>query len=440
MIVCSNCGQQTPEGMNYCMICGYTFPKIGEVQSKPQNYYQPPVKNPGPPAWQKSAVQESFAVPGSETSPPQNTDASVTQNTSEPAGQETISVKSKKQKEKASSAGKGKNNVLLYALVGALSAISVLAAVFLLSKDLRQLVFGAPYSENETPPTIIEVEMTAGDTKDLTYYLDLDGVDLDDLSWSTSDVEIASVNNGVVEAQVPGDCLIYLADANGMDTGVRFHLTVYDAEEQQSTAEPTPASDDIADVRQYSFLDHGLPSVSPSDVFPNVYLDGAYLSKLNAGELQYLINLIYAKNGYIFDTDATRDYFPRFPWYSGYSKDMDVIDGRKSLMDRENVDLIADYRVAAGYDTSIDGLSNMWTYRVVNEALSGEFLSNLSDYDLVLLADTILAKNGYIFSDPMLSRIFQNQSWYSGSVSDLGQLSLSDLDIQNLTLIHTYLS
>lgn len=74
----------------------------------------------------------------------------------------------------------------------------------------------------------------------------------------------------------------------------------------------------------------------------------------------------------------------------------------------------------------------------MDQALTEDYIRNLSRYDVQLLINTIYAKNGYIFETDTLQMMFQGQPWYHGWTRETDQLEFSSLDQQNLRLLTAY--
>ena len=74
----------------------------------------------------------------------------------------------------------------------------------------------------------------------------------------------------------------------------------------------------------------------------------------------------------------------------------------------------------------------------MDQALTEDYIRNLSRYDVQLLINTIYAKNGYIFETDTLQMMFEGQPWYQGWTRETDQLEFSSLDQQNLRLLTAY--
>lgn len=414
MAFCNICGAQVPEGAMHCSSCGAPLNRI-EYKNQSSSFGR---NTPGPyqdadrgyNGWERTLPQ-----------PPKN------------------------------------NSALLWVIVGVLAVLVLLVGGILFRSQLNDLFFGGVHTIEISEQESLQ-QMEVGDVRDLTLYLVKEGIDDADLRWESDDPYTAYVSDGIVQATSAGSCTITVWDEEHEEAAAAFTIvvsapvtqtqtpTVTDTPEPTSTPTPTPSTptptpkqeNSSGSLRQFPFLDTGLPAVSASNVYPNCYLRESDLTGMDGNELQYIINTIYAKNGYIFEKQGTEDYFPLFSWYRPVSNKMDDIDPTMNDMDADNVDLLAKCRDGKGEGVRYNSLNSMWTYRKVCSPLSADFLSGLSDYDLALLGNTILAKNGYIFSNNTLKQIFSYQVWYKGQTSDLSSLQLSSTDISNLELILKY--
>ncbi len=71
-------------------------------------------------------------------------------------------------------------------------------------------------------------------------------------------------------------------------------------------------------------------------------LTASYVRNLSSYDIQLLINTIYAKNGYIFETDSLQLMFEGQPWYRGQTRDAAQL--QFSSLDWQNLSLLTSYR------------------------------------------------------------------------------------------------
>lgn len=260
------------------------------------------------------------------------------------------------------------------------------------------------------------------DTKQLKTVLTPKDTEDTSLIWSSSDENVAKVSDkGKVTAVGSGSCTITAASSKYSKISKDIAVTVK-AEETTNTNNTSTTTSDTSNVITY---------VAPADttqVYPSYYLSEAEVSAMDKQTIQFVINQIYAKNGYIFQTQSYQDYFSQMSWYKPISHNISPSD--MSAMDRANVNLLIKYR-----DTSINDVGYIWTYYATNSQLTESYVRQLSQYDIQLLINTIYAKNGYLFHTPEILAMFNSQPWYHGTQSDQSKISLSSLDQSNLNLL-----
>ena len=270
--------------------------------------------------------------------------------------------------------------------------------------------------------------------------IQVSGAQARDLIWASSDRSVAIVDeSGRVTAQGPGNCTITIASKT--DSAVSCHVEVIvEAAAQQPAAQ---AQQPAAQVQQPAAQEAGgadvvyyVPESDPAAVYPAYALSAAEVNAMDAEQTQFVINQIYAKNGYIFRTEALQAYFSQMPWYTPVSNDASQLS--MSSLDQNNLALLVRHR--DGMSSQASGLGYLWTYNTLKTALSDSYVRNLSKSDVQLLINTIYAKNGYIFDTPELQRLFNDQGWYHGTTGSMEAVSnaFSSLDRQNLNLLLQY--
>lgn len=267
---------------------------------------------------------------------------------------------------------------------------------------------------NEGDSEIIQVVFTPEDAEE------------QGLLWTSSNRSVAVVDErGMVSALAPGSCTVTVASKSYSEISCHVEVIVNGDEEEETSS---PSASQAENYIAY------LPETNASSVFPTYYLSESEVAAMDAEQIQFIINQIYAKNGYVFRTQSIQNYFSQMPWYVAVSNDTSRLS--MSSLDRSNLNLLVRYRDQKG-DSSSD-LGWIWTRHVVDSPLSASYVSSLSDYDIQLLINTIYAKNGYIFETPSLRALFEGQPWYSGWTYDTSQLQFSDLDKENLRLLVAY--
>lgn len=267
---------------------------------------------------------------------------------------------------------------------------------------------------NEGDSEIIQVVFTPQDAEE------------QGLLWTSSNRSVAVVDErGMVSALAPGSCTVTVASKSYSEISCHVEVIVNGDEEEETSS---PSASQAENYIAY------LPETNASSVFPTYYLSESEVAAMDAEQIQFIINQIYAKNGYVFRTQSIQNYFSQMPWYVAVSNDTSRLS--MSSLDRSNLNLLVRYRDQKG-DSSSD-LGWIWTRHVVDGPLSASYVSSLSDYDIQLLINTIYAKNGYIFETPSLRVLFEGQPWYNGWTYDTSQLQFSDLDKENLRLLVAY--
>ena len=271
----------------------------------------------------------------------------------------------------------------------------------------------------------IQVVFTPSDTTDR------------DLIWATSNRSVAVVDeSGKVTAMAPGSCTVTVASKSFSDVSCHVEVIVEGAAGGEAAAVPapeaavtgkTPAAEAASSVAYVGESD-------PSRVYPAYYLTEGEAAAMDADTLQFTINQIYAKNGYLFRKTEIQSYFERMPWYTGITNDTSRL--KLSAMDQANLNLLVKHRGSGS--SSGSGLGWLWTKAAVEQPLSANYVKSLSKADVQLLVNTIYAKNGYIFETAELQRLFDGQSWYHGTVRDAKQIAFSKQDQANLNLLLQY--
>ena len=260
--------------------------------------------------------------------------------------------------------------------------------------------------------------------------IQVSGAQTRDLIWASSDRAVAIVDeSGRVTAQGPGNCTVTIASKT--DSNVSCHVEVI-VEGGQNAAAPAAQQTQAPAAAQVVYA----ADSDPAAVYPAYALSAAEVNAMDGEQTQFVINQIYAKNGYIFRTDAIQAYFSQMPWYHPVTNDAGSLT--MSSLDRSNLALLVQHR--DGMSSRPSGLGYLWTYSAVQSPLSASYVRSLSKSDVQLLINTIYAKNGYIFDTDELQRLFSTQGWYHGTTSSMAAVSnaFSATDRQNISLLLQY--
>lgn len=280
------------------------------------------------------------------------------------------------------------------------------------------------------------IEMNLGEHASIRTVVTPSSADNTNLIWASSNPSVASVSDkGMVTALSDGMCTITAASAEYSTVSCNIQVTVGKQEGGQATA--AAQSDTAAPEDEDGYVAY-VEAVNASQVYPAYYLSESEVSSMGAEEIQFTINQIYAKNGYIFQREEIQNYFSKMSWYTPVSNNVSRLS--LSPVDRSNLNLLVRYRDSISSHTGVQtsGVGWLWSRYAVDGSLPESYAQNLSSYDIQLLINTIYAKNGYIFKTAALQAMFEGQPWYHGVTADSSQISFSMLDKENLRLLANY--
>lgn len=305
----------------------------------------------------------------------------------------------------------------------------------LLLAAMLLLLSGCGAAQPAEPPASMAAypettHLRTGDSEVIQVVLTPEGSGDQKLIWASSDQSVAVVDEaGMVSAIAPGTCTVTVASSTNSRLSCRVQVIV---DQEETKAEGAAAAEPDQPAETYVTY---VPETNAAMVYPTTYLSEAEVEAMDNEQLQFLINQIYAKNGYVFRSREIQDYFTRMPWYTAVSNDASRLE--LSSLDRSNLNLLVRQRESRGKgDTS--PLGWIWTRQAVERPLRAEEVSSLSSYDIQLLINTIYAKNGYVFARQELQDLFQGQSWYCGWVYHAEELTFSEMDEENLQLLLSY--
>lgn len=86
-------------------------------------------------------------------------------------------------------------------------------------------------------------------------------------------------------------------------------------------------------------------------VFPSdqQYLTDTYLNARSREEIRLILNEMYARHGYIFTSEANRQYFSAQPWYTPRYQTQEEAEAFFNSIERSNKEKIAAYEKARGW-------------------------------------------------------------------------------------------
>ena len=184
-----------------------------------------------------------------------------------------------------------------------------------------------------------------------------------------------------------------------------------------------------------------------SYVLPNSnsrYLCYADIQKLFEGELLIAEQEIYARYGMVFSDAHLQEYFEARDWYSSGS-------GRftPNSFEQANLDLFQITRDKKDGKLSQYGNKYITAYPIADgyvirdsnrRVLNGSELERLTETQLCIARNEILARHGWIFDDTELREYFYSKTWYvptvSGTAFDYD--CLTGTESSNISLIKSY--
>lgn len=159
------------------------------------------------------------------------------------------------------------------------------------------------------------------------------------LVWSSSDESIATVNeNGFVTGNKNGTAIISCTSENGK-TGsctvtVKGEIKPTDSTTATESTDPSKYTQPttVAETSEYGFIfsDSSSRKLTVADI-----------AKLSDNDIQYAINEIYARNGYIFKDEQLKIYYSSMPWYTP-NPNFSMSD--LNSIENYNINLLTKYR------------------------------------------------------------------------------------------------
>ncbi len=223
-------------------------------------------------------------------------------------------------------------------------------------------------AEDETPHVLNFVTQTLEfNDPGLTsrIYFDTDIEDQSEIEWTSSDTAVATVDgNGYVTSVGAGRAIVTAkwgdlsASCNVACDYTNEDQYEQDIEEEEVTEpEETPEEEDNEEQEEEeaeTIVTAGgdyLCSFSSDRLITQA--DMAALSSSDYGSLpagrslaQMMINEIYARHGYQFETEAIQQYFDQKDWYKAigsYSPDSTVIMNRMNDIEKQNISFLNNY-------------------------------------------------------------------------------------------------
>ncbi|MBR2835831.1 MAG: YARHG domain-containing protein [Coriobacteriales bacterium] len=149
-----------------------------------------------------------------------------------------------------------------------------------------------------------------------------------------------------------------------------------------------------------------------SCVFPqssSVLLDEDDLAGCSAVDLFFGRNEIYARHGYIFNTEYIADYFNQKTWYNPTTPADQFNESVLSYIEQTNIGFIL------AHENGDDPTSpNAYMFPESSIAYLGDAeLSQATQFELYIGRNEIYARHGYIFNQDDLGYYFGQKTWYN---------------------------
>ncbi len=168
-----------------------------------------------------------------------------------------------------------------------------------------------------------QLRLTVGTTREINPTIK--GASLEDVTWRSSNENVAIVKRGVVVAVGSGYTII-----SATVKGESDYCEVW--------VEPS-ATTDYPDYPSYPDYPHNDKDYR----YATQYL-GSEVSYWSKEDIQIAINEIFARNHYHFKDDWWNDYFEQFDWYYSNTSDMEVVQSRLNEIELANYRFLAEQR------------------------------------------------------------------------------------------------
>lgn len=139
--------------------------------------------------------------------------------------------------------------------------------------------------------------------------------------------------------------------------------------------------------------------------------------------LRIMRNEIYARHGYIFESDDLTRHFSKKGWYHPATRSVVL-----SSIEKYNVNFIE--RHENGAEPCGD-----YPFTSIVKLTDDDALWEMSLYELRIMRNEIYARHGYIFDDAEMRKHFMSKSWY---VPVTKNVQLSKIEKYNVDFIKQY--
>ncbi|MCF0145842.1 MAG: YARHG domain-containing protein [Eubacterium sp.] len=161
------------------------------------------------------------------------------------------------------------------------------------------------------------------------------------------------------------------------------------------------------------------------------------LNKLSDADLQSAINEIYARHGYIFQSNDILRQYQNYSWYRPTNSSMESVYNTFNIVEKSNVELMNTVRNNKKTGTGMIDTTGLVFPDSSSRTLSYGEVSNLSDTALQMAINEIYARHGYIFQSDDILRYYQNYSWYVPTNSNMESVynSFNSIEKANADLL-----
>lgn len=174
------------------------------------------------------------------------------------------------------------------------------------------------------------------------------------------------------------------------------------------------------------------------------YYSRAELTGMTRQQLYLAEREIFARYGCTFDDGDLSEYFSAKAWYSPDSPVGNFNESRLTPTERVNVLLLRALLMER------DGTTSNNEYMKINNDTEGWILAStdstritkddvkgLSETELIIAANEIYARNGYIFDDDKLQTYFSSKNWYVPSTpsGSFNAANMSEIEQENYTCL-----
>ena len=329
-MICRKCNTQNQDGMRFCRHCGAPLepaapmpPQNGQQGYRVQggqgygdnfvnnNRSTPPVGS----AQTRTNVGQSYPAPPQPPQPPQK---------------------------------KSGNMALIIALISVV-VLLLIAGVFVVL--IVTGVIGGKGGEPVTEPTTAQVQTVPEEPttdSNLTVIPNVVGMKSANAYSVLAEAKLSHETKFEYSDTVPEDYVISQSPAGNSPTDIGDTVTVVISRGVKATQPPTTARPSSSSSSRASSSSSRTTSGTSDDRYglhaSTRLITRSDISWMDKDEIQFAINEIYAKHGYIFPKGEYRTYFNSQDWYHGDTDDVYVVADRMNYYEKENLKVMGNYR------------------------------------------------------------------------------------------------